>query len=116
MNPRAAASGRTAVALRPYAEQTVSFVAMAAHSGTVRVRNGDGQIIAEVPYTVAPAKVVNQSASVNSSSSGDRVGLSYSVGGVPQSAFDPRWNVNVNIGVTPAAGTVSGSVSISVNW
>ncbi|GHF76007.1 hypothetical protein [Deinococcus ficus] len=113
VNP-GAASGP--LKLRKHVEQTVVLVATAPHSGTVRIRNSAGQVIAEVPYVVAPEKTLNQSASLNYSPFTGRAGVSYSVSGVPLSPLDPRWSAGLNLGVDTRTGAVNGSVNLSVNW
>jgi hypothetical protein len=104
------------VVLTPYTEQSVSLVALAAHSGTLIFTNRAGDVIAQRPYVVAPAKAVSQSASLNYSPSSNRVGLSYSVSGVPQSLLDPSWSATINLGVNTRTQDVSGGVSVNVNW
>ncbi len=104
------------IQLSANAEQTINLVALAAHSGTLSVVNREGQVIARVPYVVAPPKLVQQGASLSYSPSYNRLGLSYSVSGVTQSPLDPAWSVNVNLGVDPGKGTVTSGINVSVNW
>ncbi|WP_344982877.1 hypothetical protein [Deinococcus rubellus] len=102
--------------LTPYTEQSVSLVALAAHSGTVIITNKDGEIIDQRPYVIAPAKAVYQGASLNYSPSSNRVGVSYSVSGVTQSLLDPSWTASINLGLNTHTQDLSGGVSVNVNW
>lgn len=102
--------------LSAYNAQTLNLMALAPHTGTITITNSAGQVIARVPYEVAPAKTVNQSASFNYSPSSNRVGLSYSVSGVNSSPLDPSWSAGINLGINTRTGDVSGGVGVSVNW
>ena len=102
--------------LAAYSAQSVNLTALAPHEGSITIANSAGQVIARVPYVIAPAKTLNQSASFNYSPSSSRAGLSYSVSGVNQSVLDPSWSANINLGVNTKTGDVSGSVGVSVNW
>lgn len=102
--------------LNAHAAQSVSFVALEAHSGTLTVSNRAGEVLVTVPYTVAPPRTINQSASLNYSPSSHRGALSYSVSGVPQSPLDPRWSLSLNVGLATDTGKVGGGVSLNVSW
>lgn len=102
--------------LNAYTAQSVSFVALEAHSGTLTVSNRAGEVLVTVPYMVAPPKTLNQSASLNYSPSSNRGALSYAVSGVAQSPLDPRWSLNVNLNVSTDKGTVGGSIGFNMSW
>lgn len=117
-DPRLVVRGEAAtwLSLPAHTMQSVSAVAIEPHSGTLRVVNTEGAVIALVPYTVAPSKTVNQSVNVNYTPSSDRLGLSYSISGVATSPLDPRWNVNLSVSVDTTTKQVAGGVSVGVNW
>ncbi|EYB67664.1 hypothetical protein DEIPH_ctg033orf0084 [Deinococcus phoenicis] len=102
--------------LNAYTLQSVNFVALGAHSGTISVSNREGRVLETVPYTVAPAKTLNQSMSLYYTPGNNQGALSYSVSGNPQSPLDPRWSMNVNLNVRPNEGKVGGSVGLNVSW
>lgn len=104
------------VRLAAHTLHSLSLLAMGAHSGTLSVLNTQGQVIAQAPYTVLPAKTLSQGLSLNYSPGAGRGSLTYSVGGVPESLSDPRWNVNVNLSVSPGTGQVGGGIGVSLNW
>ena len=106
----------TPIVLAPYTEQSVTMVALAAHSGTLIVTNKQGEVISQRPYVIAPAKVLNQGASLNYSPSSNRMGLSYSVSGMTRSLLDPSWSAGINLGINTQTRDLSGGVSVSVNW
>ncbi|MBB5296213.1 hypothetical protein E5F05_18450 [Deinococcus metallilatus] len=117
-DPRLAMRGSTdsPLSLAAYSPQSVTLIANGAHSGTITISNTEGKVLAQVPYTVAPTKTVNQSVSLNYSPTTDWGSATYSISGVPQSILDPRWNINFNVNVRPNTGKVGGSVGISINW
>lgn len=104
------------VRLTAFTAQTVSVLALAAHTGALEVLNREGRVIGHVPYVVGEAKQVNQGLSLNYSPSSDRLGLSYALSGVQQSIFDPRWSAGVNLSVNTGTGKVTGGVSLNVSW
>lgn len=103
------------VILTPYTLHSVSFLALSAHSGAVDIFNAAGQRIAQAPYTVFPAKTVNQAAALNFSPLTGRTSVAYSVAPVPQGLRAPALSANVNLGYTPP-DRVDGTVSLSVRW
>ncbi|GAA5512165.1 hypothetical protein Dcar01_00879 [Deinococcus carri] len=105
-----------AVRLNAYLLQTVTFVAVGAHSGTITISNHAGQVLETVPYTVAPAKTVNQSVSLYYTPGSNVGSLSYSVSGNPLSPLDPRWSMSVSLNVKPSESKVGGSVGLNVSW
>lgn len=104
------------VRLGAYVLQSLNFVALGAHAGTITVRNRGGAVVATAPYVVAPAKTLNQSASLSYSPGNARGFLSYSVSNNPASSLDPRVNLSVSAGLNTATGQVGGNVSIGVSW
>lgn len=96
--------------------QGVSAVASAPHSGTLRILNTRGELIMRVPYAVLPPKKVNQSVYFNYVPTGNTASLSYGVSGVPQTNSDPRWSAGFNVGINTSTNTLSGGLSIGVNW
>lgn len=115
-DPRLVIRNGVNLSLPAYQSISVSTVALAPHSGTLSVANAEGTIIATAPYTVAPAKTVNQNLNLNYSPSSSQVGISYSITGVPQSPLDIRWNASSNLSVDTKTGNVSGGVSVGMNW
>ncbi|GAA5532564.1 hypothetical protein [Deinococcus aluminii] len=91
-------------------------MALGAHSGTLTVSNRAGQVLVTVPYTVAPAKALNQSVSFYYTPGSNQGSLSYAVSGNPQSPLDPRWSMSVGVNVNPREGRVGGSVGLNVSW
>lgn len=106
----------TPIVLAPYTEQSVTLVALAAHIGTLVVTNKNGEVIGQQPYVIAPAKAVNQGASLNYSPSSNRLGLSYNVSGMSQSILDPTWSATFNLGVNIHTQDLTGGVGVSINW
>ncbi len=115
-DPRLVIRGAAPLSLPAYQLTGVNAIALAPHSGTISVVNSVGTVIAQVPYVIAPAKTVNQSVNLNYSPSNDRVGLSYSISGVPLSPLDPRWNASVSTSLNTATGEVGGGINIGINW
>ncbi|MHA0033749.1 hypothetical protein [Deinococcus sp. PESE-13] len=111
---RGPADGR--VQLSAYAAQSVSFVVMAAHAGTVDILNREGTVIAQATYDVRPPKAVNQSASLGYNPFDGRTSLGYSVSLVPTSIFAPSLGVSAGLSFNPAQDRVDGSVSLNVRW
>lgn len=105
-----------ALRLLAYTAQTVTGVALAPHRGTLTFRNSRGEAVATAPYEIAPARILTQGLKLNLSPSSGNASLSYAVSGVPHSIFDPRWNVNLGVGLDTRTGNLSTSVSVGVNW
>lgn len=104
------------VRLQPQTPQSVSLLARGPHRGLLRVRNSQGELLAQVPYEVAAPKTINQSVSLNYTPRNQQGSLYYSVSGIPQSVLDPRWNTFVGLTLNAQTGEVGGSVGISVSW
>ncbi|MVN88114.1 hypothetical protein GO986_15280 [Deinococcus sp. HMF7620] len=96
--------------------QSVTLLATAPHSGVLSFLNSEGQLVASAPYTVAAAKTVNQSLSLNYSPSSSRASMNYGISGVPQSPLDLRWNASVNLSVDTKTGQVGGGVGVNMSW
>lgn len=115
-DPRLVIRNGVSMSLPAYQRTSITAVALAPHSGIIRVINAEGVIIATAPYTVEPAKTVNQSLNLNYTPSSNRVSMSYSVSGVPQSPLDVRWNASTNLAIDTETGNVSGGVSVGMSW
>lgn len=117
-DPRLIIRGAEGGHLRLFAYElhNVNAVALEPHSGHLTVTNSLGEVIARVPYVIAPSKAINQNFSLNYTPSGERTSASYSISGVTRSPLDPRWSVGVGAGVSLETGQVNGGVSIGVNW
>lgn len=105
-----------ALRLLAHTAHSVTGVALAPHRGTLTFRNSRGETVATAPYEIAPARTLNQGLRLNLSPSGGNASLSYAVSGVPQSTLDPRWNVNLGVGLDTRTGNLSTSVSVGMNW
>lgn len=104
------------VRLTAHMTQPVSVLVMEPHAGQLSVLNRSGDVIGTVPYRVKSAKLVNQNLSLNYSPGGARLGLNYSVSGVPASIFDPRWSASANVSLKTDSGQLGGGVSVNLSW
>jgi hypothetical protein len=104
------------VTMGAYAEQSVSLVALAPHSGTLSITNKDGEVIATVPYVIAPPRDVSQTATVNYSPNANSFGLSYSVSPLTYSPLDPVWSAAVDLRLNTRTQDFTGGISVSVSW
>ena len=111
---RGPADGR--VRLSAYNTQSVSFVVMAAHAGTVDILNAEGAVIAQATYDVRPPNTLNQSAALSYNPFDGRTSLSYSVSLVPAALCAPSVGASAGRSFNPAQDRLDGSVSLNVRW
>ncbi|WP_278914244.1 hypothetical protein [Deinococcus wulumuqiensis] len=111
---RGPADGR--VLLSAYATQSVSFVVLAAHAGTVDILNREGTVIAQATYDVRPPKVLNQSASLSYNPFDGRTSLGYSVSLASTSIFAPSVGASAGLSFNAAQNRLDGNVSLNVRW
>lgn len=108
--------GPAVLQLAAYTLLNVNAVSLEAHSGTLRVLNTKGELIARVPYVVVPAKSISQGVSLNYVPGAARIGLNYSVSSVNTSVLTPQWNLGLGLGLNTDTGNLGGGLTIGVNW
>lgn len=89
-------------------QQTLNFVAFAAHSGTITVLNEKDEVLAVIPYTVREESLLRHSINASVNLNGT-VNASYSL------SSNQGWSFGAGIGLG-ADGSLNGSVSGSYSW